>query len=245
VGDVIDRAAALRLPEIGFSDHLIPEALGDECGLPYERLDDYVDTVRAAAGRRPGLRVLAALETDYIPGHVDEVAAVVKRLDLDYVIVSVHVVDGFVFDLEESPDAYRELDAERLQSRYFELVREAVETGLADVIGHFDLIKRAGALPPLGPQARDAAAEALRAAASRGMAIEINTSGWRHPVGEQYPRVDLLTEAHRLGVPLTFGSDAHRATDVASRFADAVQVARAAGYAHWLRLSDRQEVPLP
>jgi histidinol-phosphatase (PHP family) len=245
VGDVLERAAELGLPEVGFSDHLIPEALDDGYGIPYPRLQDYIDTVRLTAGRWPALRVLVALEIDYVPGHVDEVREMLTRLDLDYVIGSVHLVDGFVFDLEQSLRAYQEVDGERLLCRYFELVREAVETGLVDVIGHFDLIKKFGVLPAPGVRARAAAGEALAAAAASGTAIEINTSGWRHPVGEQYPQVGLLAAARELGVPLTFGSDAHAAGDVGSRFAEAVGVARAAGYATWLRLSDRQEVPLP
>lgn len=245
VGDVLDRAAELGLPEIGFSDHLIPEELDDGYGIPYPRLQDYIDTVRLAAAQRPGLRVLIGMEIDYVPGHVDEVRRMLERLDLDYVVGSVHLVDGLPFDLEESLRAYREVDGERLLCRYFELVRGAAESGLVDVIGHFDLIKKFGVLPPPGARARAAATEALAAAAAGGAAIEINTAGWRHPVGEQYPQVALLAQARELGVPLTFGSDAHTAGDVGSRFAEAVAVARAAGYASWLRLSDRREVPLP
>jgi histidinol-phosphatase (PHP family) len=245
VGDVIDRAARRGLPEIGFSDHLIPREIDDGYGVPYERLDDYVDTIRAAAARRPGLRVLAAMEVDYVPGFVDESRAIVARLGLDYVIGSVHLIDGQPFDLEENVRIYSEQDAEDVQSRYFGLVREAVETGMIDVVGHFDLIRKLGVLPPPGGRALAAADEALQAAAAGGVAVEINTAGWRHPTGEQYPRVDLLARARELGVPLTFGSDAHRPEHVGARFEDAVRVARAAGYTHWLRLSDRTEVSLP
>jgi histidinol-phosphatase (PHP family) len=245
VADVIDQAARLGLPEIGFSDHLIPREIDDGYGVPYERLGDYVDTIRAAAARRPGLGVLAALEVDYVPGFVEESRAIVARLGLDYVIGSVHLIDGQPLDLEENARTYSEQDAEEMQCRYYRLVHEAIETGLVDVVGHFDLIRKFGVLPPPGGRALAAADEALQAAAAGGVAVEINTAGWRHPTGEQYPRLDLLGRARELGVRLTFGSDAHRPDHVGARFDDAVRVARAAGYTHWLRLSDRAEVPLP
>jgi len=245
VGDMLVSAVRAGLPEVGFSDHLIPAAVDDGIGIPHARLGEYVEAVRRAAAGETAVRVLTAVEVDYVPGHVEAMREIVARLDLDYVIGSVHLVDDLVFDLEANLPAYARYDAERLMCRYFDLVREVAEAGFVDVLGHLDLIKKFGVLPSPGEQAREAAAAALRAAARAGIAIEINTAGWRAPAGEQYPRTGLLAQAHELGVPLTFGSDAHRVADVGSRFGDAVRTARAAGYTHWLRLSDRREVPLP
>jgi histidinol-phosphatase (PHP family) len=78
-----------------------------------------------------------------------------------------------------------------------------------------------------------------------GTAVEINTSGWRKPVGEVYPAAALLASAAALGIPLTFGSDAHAPADVGADFDRAVGLARAAGYTATLRLSDRGTVALP
>ena len=59
-----------------------------------------------------------------------------------------------------------------------------------------------------------AASAALRAVAAAGIALELNTAGLRKPVGEAYPAPGLLAEARALGIPLTFGSDAHRPQEV-------------------------------
>jgi histidinol-phosphatase (PHP family) len=78
------------------------------------------------------------------------------------------------------------------------------------------------------------------------MAIEVNTAGLRQPqVGETYPAAAVLERACRLGIPVIFGSDAHRPADVGAGFAQAVACARAAGYESTLRLSDRAQVGLP
>ena len=52
----------------------------------------------------------------------------------------------------------------------------------------------------------------LRALVESGTALEVNTSGLRHPVGEQYPPPHIVARFHELGGrAVTIGSDAHRA----------------------------------
>jgi len=60
--------------------------------------------------------------------------------------------------------------------------------------------------------------------------IELNTSGWRKSVGECYPRPQLLACCAHYGVPVTLASDAHTPLDVASRFAEAIQLLVDVGY---------------
>jgi len=52
------------------------------------------------------------------------------------------------------------------------------------------------------------------------LAIEISTAGWRKPVGEQYPHVDLIRAAQRLGIPFTLASDAHSYAQLAEYYDD-------------------------
>ena len=90
-----------------------------------------------------------------------------------------------------------------------------------------------------------AAAAALRAIKAAGVAIELNTAGWRKPVGEAYPAPDLLAQAAALGIPLAFGSDAHHPADVGADFGRAATLARECGYAGVLRLSSGMVEMLP
>ena len=47
---------------------------GPGYGLDHNRLGEYVAAVRAAAAAAPGIRVLAGIEVDYVPGTEDEIA---------------------------------------------------------------------------------------------------------------------------------------------------------------------------
>ena len=47
-----------------------------------------------------------------------------------------------------------------------------------------------------------------------GMAIEVNVNGLNKPVQEIYPAKYIIEEAVNMEVPITFGSDAHRADRV-------------------------------
>ena len=51
-----------------------------------------------------------------------------------------------------------------------------------------------------------------------GLAIELSTAGWRKPVGEQYPHVDLIRAAQKLGIPFTLASDAHPHAQLAENY---------------------------
>jgi histidinol-phosphatase (PHP family) len=239
------RALDLGLPELGVSEHLVPPCLAPiaDYGVAHERLDEYVAAVREAADRHPGLRVLCGVEADFAPPGADEMDELLRAHDFDYVLGSVHFTDGFQFNaVAHARDAGWD-DPVRVHRRYWQLVREAAACGLFDVLAHPDLPKRWGhACGADLEELEDAALEALAAA---GMALEINTSGLRHPVAEMYPAPCLLWRAREAGVPLTFGSDAHRAADIGAGFAEALALARSAGYGAWLRLSDRESITLP
>ncbi len=242
----VERALQLGLPELGFADHLTPACLAKDgyYGIDQGRLDDYVEAVLAVAVAYPDLRVLLGIEADYLPEAADETRAMLAHYPFDYVLCSVHFVDGFGFIEPRNRDAAGWRDVDRVWRRYYETLIEAVQIGAFDVVAHLDLPKKWG-FRPLGDMSA-LEDEALLAVSAAGMAIEINTSGLdRHPVAEMFPTPSLLERARAMGIAVTFGSDAHRATEVGSHLVEAVALARAAGYESLLRLSDGESVALP
>jgi histidinol-phosphatase (PHP family) len=161
----------------------------------------------------------------------------------DYVIGSVHAVDGKPVDYIEKMVLQNWPDGDELYMRYYGAVAEMAATGVIDVVGHLDLPKKFGRRP--GPAVRPAEDAALDAIAAAGVLVEVNTSGLRYPVGELFPSADLLARANERGIGITFGSDAHEPGEVAAGFQPAFAAARAAGYGACVRPSDRAEVPLP
>lgn len=231
------------MTEMGFSDHL-PMVVGWKPGYSMRRseLDGYVTLVRSLAGEyAPAIRILLGIEADYFPAAEAEIAALLADYPFDYVIGSVHFLgDGFAYDHSDNRGRYEDLGVDRIYLEAYELVAAAAGSGLFDVIGHFDLPKKFGHRPADAERVAAAAGAALQAVKRAGAAIELNTAGWRKPVGEAYPALDLLTEAAGLDIPLTFGSDAHRPEEVGDGFGRAIDLAREAGYGATLRLSTRR-----
>jgi len=54
--------------------------------------------------------------------------------------------------------------------------------------------------------------------AAAGLAMEVNTAGWRKPVGEQYPAESILQIAVARQMPITTSSDAHSYAQVAEDY---------------------------
>jgi histidinol-phosphatase (PHP family) len=116
----------------------------------------------------------------------------------------------------------------------FSEVLAAARSGLFDAIGHIDVVKRY--LHPHVATAELAAAPELyepilQAIVDGGSALEINTSGLRHPVGETYPPPAIVSMFRAMGGrAVTIGSDAHRERHFAWALGDGYDAATGAGF---------------
>lgn len=228
------------LPEIGFSDHS-PMARDDfdNWRMNASQLDEYVAKVSLAQKTFPGLTIRLALEVDYLPGQESWIRDLAARHPWDYFIGSVHYVsDSWDIDNPAKLSEWKKRDAFEVWQIYFDRLAAAAESGLFDIIGHADLPKKFGIRP-----AQDCTPlyeKFLNAAAKSGCAIELNTAGLRKDCREIYPSPDFLKLAFQKGVPITFGSDAHKPEEVGMDFAAAIQLARATGYQQCCRFRQRQ-----
>jgi len=114
-----------------------------------------------------------------------------------------------------------------------------------DVMTHPDLPKKLGFKPTF--DTRDYYVTMASAAASRGVMIEVNTSGLHKTVAEIYPALELLTAFRAAGIACTMGSDAHEPGHVGRDFDKGCALMRAAGYTEVTmptRSGDRRPVPL-
>ncbi len=236
------RALALGFEEIGFSDHSpMPQDDFDNWRMRLDQLDEYVEKVRRAQRDVPNLTIKLALEIDFLPGHQDWIRQLAARYPWDYLIGSVHYVsDSWAVDNPADINKWKNRDPFEVWSVYFERLAEAAESGLFDIIGHADLPKKFKIYP-----AQDCAPlfeRFLDRAARTGVAIELNTAGLRKDCREIYPSGAFLELAARRGIAITFGSDAHAPAEVGSAFAEAVALARSAGYTQWRRFAARKSV---
>ncbi len=242
--DYARRAVELGLTEIGFSDHS-PMLRNDfdNWRMRNDQLDEYVSKVRLAQKTFPQLTIRLALEVDYLPGHENWIRELAVRHPWDYFIGSVHYVsDSWDIDNPAKLSEWKKRDAFEVWSAYFDRLTLAAESKLFEIIGHADLPKKFGIRPiqdctPLYEKF-------LNAAASAGCAIELNTAGLRKDCKEIYPSRQMLQLASQKGVPITFGSDAHAPGEVGMNFAEAIQLARDAGYKEFRRFAQRRSEPV-
>lgn len=184
-----------------------------------------LEKVRAEAGN---FYVGIGLEADFHPGTEYFVRRLRGQYDYDYLIGSVHYIGAWPFDNPRYLAEFEERDLAEIYREYFKLVVQAARSGLFHSIGHLDLPKVMGFRPSGGYA--ELAEEALQVIAGEGLALDVNTAGWRKKAAEQYPAAQLLARAHELQIPVVLGSDAHRPEDVGHRFADAVGLLKSLGY---------------
>lgn len=238
IGDYARRAAGAGLEVVGFCEHVDFD--------PRDRAYEYLDAARydreieAAREAADGVRLCQGVEITYQAGLEGRIGDWLAARRWDYVVASVHLVDyddGWAMISE--PRAVEGYFAGHSQRQayvpYFEELLRAVRSGLGDVLGHLDLIKRYGAAHygAFRPaQFEEEIRAVLRAVVEAGMGLEINTSGWRQAPGEPYPGLEVLRWYRALGGEvLTVGSDAHRVEDLGAGVPRALDLARAAGFA--------------
>lgn len=230
----VQEALAQGLTGIGIADHLplLPEP---DPGISMElcQLGDYVEEVRALKKRHPGY-VLLGVEADYRPHTISEVKSLLDSHPFDYVIGSVHHLGSWGIDDERQIDEYSGRDIDDVWIEYLELVGDAAESGAFTILGHLDLAKKFGYRPSRILTAElDRLVERVSGA---GVLVEINTAGLHKPIGEAYPAPEILARLCQAGVDITFGSDAHRPSEVGRDFAQAADLARATGYTRFASL---------
>jgi len=226
----VEVARARGIDEIGFTEHVYyfrqTRALWS---VPYQvercvyDLDTYVDAVLAA--RAEGLPVKLGIEVDFVPGREDETRALLAEHPWDFLLGSVHFVDGLGVD--GPPRLVDEVGVEEAWSRYFAVLRDAARSGLFDALSHPDLVKIFGHRSQEPVRHYDETAAAI---AEAGVAVEISSAGLRRPVGELYPDPRFLAACRVRGIPVTLASDGHAPALVGCDFDRSLELARAAGY---------------
>jgi histidinol-phosphatase (PHP family) len=238
IGQYCRRAAEQGFIEIGFCEHADFDPRDRTCGFfNYALFRRQIEAQRERYGDSLGIK--AAVEVTYQASQEEEIREFLRGKELDYVIGSVHLVE----DGQEWTMVSEEGRCERYFARrsvreayqpYFAEMRRAVESGLFDLIGHLDLVKRYGVrcygpfdLSLFAAEVR----EILKLAVERGVGLEINTSGLRQAPRETYPGLEVLRWYRELGGRiLTVGSDAHLVKDLGKGIAEALGLAREAGF---------------
>jgi histidinol-phosphatase (PHP family) len=238
----VERAIELGLREVGFSDHNpLPNGFGANVRMKESELEYYVQRVTDLQFQYRGkIDVMLGLELDYIEGLEDYLARQIAAYPWDYILGSVHYLDRECRVGSWSKNYPGGIDEH--YTRYFALVRQLAQSGLCDIIAHLDVVKRNAQVPT--PRGLDQVTATLQTIAQAGLAVEINTSGYRHSElvdGPQpYPALPFVREALALDIPLTVNSDAHAPEQVGTKFGEIEGFLKKSGCQHLARFNRRQ-----
>ena len=237
----VETAERAGVDEIGFTEHVYYfREFAALLAHPYyvarvaHDLETYCATVEEA--KRQGFPVKLGLEVDYFPERESELEEALAPYPWDYLLGSVHIVDGE--GIWEDP-IWGRLPVEDIWRRYFDAVVAHARSGIVDVLAHPDYVKVLGHRPDASvvDELYETAAEAIHDA---GVAIEVSTRALQGRSGELYPAPAFLAALARNEVPVTTASDAHAAHVVGRDFDRALAAVHDAGY-ETVTVFDRRE----
>ena len=238
--EYVRQAIDVGLKEIGFSDHApLLSHVDPRISMGYAQLPLYHQMIEKVRKDFEGqIAINVAIEADYMPDYEKETKAMLAAYPYDYVIGSVHFIEKWGFDDPIQLKVWNIKDVNDVYREYFKLLRQSAASGLFDILGHVDLVKKFDFHPTV--DMTDEIEENARVFKQTGIVVEINSSGLHKPAQEIYPSQAHLKTYHRHGVPITFGSDAHKPNQVGRDFNKATQWAQTAGYTEYVMFKQRK-----
>ncbi|MDO9040514.1 MAG: histidinol-phosphatase HisJ family protein, partial [Bacteroidota bacterium] len=172
------------------------------------------------------IKIRYGIEMDYFPGSEKELKDLIESLPVDYVIGSVHFIGDWNFDTDQS--LYGKWPNDQVYGEYFELIQQAAVSGLFDIIGHLDIIKKFRIYPESNQS--KLFEDTIRIIKKHDLVVELNTGGIDRPCADYTPGPKLLEMCYRHNVPVTLCSDAHKADQIARHFESAIELLTQIGY---------------
>jgi histidinol-phosphatase (PHP family) len=248
--DIHAAAQAMRLDEVGISDHWVLHPRGTQFpwAMKTDALNDYVLDVAALrdeARRRGGPTLRIGLEVDWFQGHADALSGPLHQHHFDYLIASVHqvavagvgefMIDGSAASWSMLTDDQRNA----IYRQYWINMKSLAESGLFDIAAHLDLPKKFAFYPTIDLSREIHHALDAIADSPRELVVELNTAGWHKPCEDAYPTLDILRECRRRDIKVTLNADAHQPEHLLRDFERGAARLAEAGYTHVARFANR------
>jgi len=230
ISDMADSAIRKGLKTIAITDHM-PLPFDNHYAMDSDVISQYRKDIKNAQERYSGkLEILSGLEFEYLPENKSWTESLVQ-MGWDHRILSTHTlyVDETPYLVNCNSKRFDTLlnhafksDIKTVCRAYFCSMREAVRTGWFNSVGHMDVVKKHNKNQTLFRESeswyQEMVAETLDVIRDEGISMEINTGGFKHPVGESYPGDWLIEEALKRDIPLILSSDSHNPETIGKHF---------------------------
>lgn len=226
--EYITKAIDLGINIYGFSCHS-PMDFDPSYRMKLEELPLYCQMVEKIQNKyKNKIEILLGLEVDFIDTREDLLKKEIFQYPFDYLIGSVHFLGDWGFDNPEFMGEYAKRNIQECWEKYLYSITKMAKSGLFQIVGHFDLLKIFGYIPT--QKCHQYIQKTLEVIKNHEMILEINASGLRKPIQEQYPSIEILTMAKKIGVQITFGSDSHSVEQVGFGYEKCLKIAKDTGY---------------
>jgi histidinol-phosphatase (PHP family) len=179
--------------------------------------------------------LFTAFETETYPGSRDFVQALIAATRPDYIVGSVHHVNGIGIDVNAQlyqQAVHKAGGLEQLYCAYFDAQLGMLEDLLPAVVGHFDLVRifdpdylHTLQLPPVWARVE----RNLAFIAAQDLIVDFNLRGFDKAT-EQYPSMPVLRKALALGAAVVPGDDSHGVNSVGRNYDKGVALLAALGH---------------
>ncbi|MCI8515089.1 MAG: histidinol-phosphatase HisJ family protein [Lachnospiraceae bacterium] len=247
VAEQIERAIALKIPQICLTDHHdldMPEDL-----MPFLLdTETYFHTLGELQKTYQGkIRIRIGVELGLQPHLGPDYQTYVKKYPFDYIIASTHLIHRMDPYYPSYFEMYTEKEAHRI---YFEeVIKNLSVFSDFDALGHLDYIVRYGP----GKNSHycwqdfdDQIDVILNFLLEHDIALECNTAGYKAELGHPNPTEGILMRYRELGgEKITLGSDAHFPEHVGFAFSSIGEVLKRCGFRYYTVYEERQPRFLP
>lgn len=241
IESMIERAIGLGMNAICLTDHHDMDYETEEFRLDTASYYEQVKKMQERYGDRIQLRF--GVELGLQPHLKERLEAYTNAWPFDFIIGSTHVVKG------KDPYYSRNLlawpDKRQLYRAYFcEIIENIRSFHQFQALGHLDYVVRYGKKTPEDysyQQFSDEIDTILHLLIGYGIALEINTGGYRAGLGFPNPHPDVIRRYRELGGEMiTFGADAHEPEHIGYEFEKAREIAVSLGFQYYVRFIGRK-----
>lgn len=243
--NMVKKAIELGLTEICFTEHHDPNFPFDEHnkeGSFILNTDAYLyDLLKFREKYKDQINILFGVELGMQSHLRRDLAVYAKSYDFDFIIASVHVLDG------KDPyfrDDFKELTDEELYRKYFTEVLNCLKIfSNFDVLGHLDYIVRYGYQKDKDysyDKYKDCIDPILEKIIDMEKAIEVNTGSLAKSMSNPNPCADIIKRYRELGGEIvTIGSDSHSSSNIAYGFDKVSELLKDCGFKYYATYEKR------
>ena len=110
-------------------------------------LKEYTDFIDEMKKERFPIKLKFGLEVCYSPEHAREIENIKNMYSFDFLVGSIHFIDGWAFSHKKQPWRKENVNSDYLYKRYYELMYELVKSNLFSGLAHPNSLQCFGAYP--------------------------------------------------------------------------------------------------